>query len=65
MILKKVDFLSPQITFYHKGFLSHSSILSGIISVISFILIIIVAIYFSLDIIKHQNPTAYYFNGFK
>ena len=65
MFLKKLDYISPSVTFYYKGFLSHSSILSGIISIISFILIIIVAIYFSLDIIKHQNPTAFYFNGFK
>ena len=64
MIFKQLDYLSPSVTFYHKGFLSHSSILSGILSIISFILIIAVSIYFSLDIIERQNPTAFYFNRF-
>ena len=65
MFLRKLDYISPSVTFYYKGFSSHSSILSGIISVISFILITTITIYFSLDIIKHQNPTAFYFNRFK
>ena len=64
MILKKLDFLSPPITLYHKGFLSHSSTISGIISIISFIIIIIFTIYNSLDLIKRQNPKAYFFNRF-
>ena len=64
MIFKQLDYLSPSVTFYHKGFLSHSSILSGILSIISFILIIVVSIYFSLDLIEIQNPTAFFFNRF-
>ena len=64
MILRKIDFLSPKITLYHKGFLSHSSIISGVISVISFIIIIIFAIYYSLDLIRRQNPKVYFFNRF-
>ena len=63
MILKKADFLSPQITLYHKGFLSHSSIASGIISIISFIIIIIFGVYYSLDLIKRENPKLYFFNS--
>ena len=65
MILKQLDFLSPTITFFHKGSLSHSSIISGILSITSFILIIIIAVYFSLDLIKRQNPTSFYFNTFE
>ena len=34
MFLKKIDFISPEITLYYKGSLSHSSIISGIISLI-------------------------------
>ena len=64
MFIKKVDFLSPKITFYYKGALSHSSIFSGIISIISILLIILLALYFSLDIIKRKNPKAFYFNSF-
>ena len=35
MILKKIDFISPQITLFYKGSISHSSIISGILSLIS------------------------------
>ena len=65
MIFKKLDFLSPTITFYYKGYLSHSSILSGIISVFSFLIIILLAIQFSFDMIKKEHPTAFYFNRFE
>ena len=65
MFFKQLDFLSPTITFYYKGHLSHSSILSGILSIFSFILIIIIAIYFSLDIIQREHPTVFYFNHFE
>ena len=64
MFLKHLDYISPSISFYYKGYLSHSSILSGILSIIAFILILIVTIYFSLDIIQRQNPTAFFFNRF-
>ena len=64
MFLKHLDYISPSISFYYKGYLTHSSILSGILSIISFTLILIVTIYFSLDIIKRRNPTAFYFNRF-
>ena len=40
MILKQIDFLSPQITLYYKGSLSHNSIISGLLAIIAFILII-------------------------
>ena len=58
MILKQIDFLSPKITLYHKGFLSYSSIFSGILSIISIIIIIFFAVYYSLDLIKKENPKA-------
>ena len=65
MIFKQLDFLSPTITFYYKGYLSHSSILSGIISVFSFLLIMLLAIQFSFEMIKKEHPTAFYFNRFE
>lgn len=64
MIIREFDFLSPPITFYHKGSLSHSSIVSGIISSFSVIIIFSLAIYFSLEIIQRKNPAAFYFNTF-
>ena len=63
-MLKYLDFLSPPITFYYKGFLSHSSYISIILSIFSFVIIIILAVNFSLDIIRRRNPTAFYFNRF-
>ena len=64
MFIKYLDFLSPRITFYHKGFLSHSSILSGILSIIAIIFLIILGVHFSLDIIKKTNPKAFYLHSF-
>ena len=65
MIFRQMDFLSPRITFYYKGFLSHPSIISGILSLFSFILIIIVTIYYSLELFQKEHPTAFYFKSFE
>ena len=64
MFIKYLDFLSPRVTFYYQGYLSHTSIISGIFSIISIIFLIILAVYFSLDIIKRTNPNTFYFNTF-
>ena len=64
MFIKNLDYLSPAVTFYYKGILSHSSIISGIISIISFTFILILGIYFSLDLIYRSEPKAYYFNSY-
>jgi len=64
MFIRSLDYLSPRVTFYHKGFLSHNSILSGILSIIAIVLIIILAVYFSLEIIQRKDPNAFYFNSF-
>ena len=55
MILKKIDFLSPEITLFHKGSLSHSSIISGILSIITCFIIILCSVYYSLAIIDRQK----------
>jgi len=64
MFIKKLDYLSPNVTFYYKGYLSHSSIISGIISIISIFLIIIQMGYYSLYIMKRKGLNAFYFNSF-
>lgn len=64
MFIKRFDYLSPPVTFYHQGLLSHSSILSGIISICSIVIIISFAIYFSLDIINKKDPKTFSFNSF-
>ena len=64
MIIKKLDILSPPITFYYKGALSHSSIVSGIITIITFMIIIFFAFYYSSFVIMRLNPKTYYYNTF-
>ena len=61
MFLKNLDYVSPPITFYHKKYLSHSSVLSGIVSIISFILILSISFYFLLQIIYKRDPSVYNF----
>ena len=55
-LLKKIDYLSANITLYHKDSLSHDSWMSGLLSLFSFILFILLSIYYSLDFLKRQNP---------
>ena len=64
MILKQVDFLSPPITLYHDGFLSHKSIASGIIFIISLIIIFAFGLYYFLQLFQRGQPEAYFFNHF-
>ena len=64
MFLKHLDFLSPKVTFYYRGFLSHASIISGILSVISIMFIIYLTIYYSIEIFKRKTPDSFFFNSF-
>ena len=64
MFIKYLDYLSPTISIYYKGNLTHSSIVSGIVSIIAIIGMIFLAIHFSLDIIKRDNPYAFFFNSY-
>ena len=64
MFIKYLDYLSPKITLYSKGKLSHSSIISGITSIIASILIIFLAVYFFLDIIDRKSPNTFSFHSF-
>ena len=45
-LIKDLDYLSPTITLYHNRQLSHSSIVSGILSVIAILFIISYSLYF-------------------
>ena len=64
MIVKKLDFLSPKITLYFKGTYKHSSVFSGIITIISYLIILIFIVYYTLDFIDRGNPTIYFFNRY-
>ena len=64
MFIKQFDFISPKVTFYFQGLLHHSSILSGILSIISMIFIIILVVYYSLEIIERNDPNSFSFTSF-
>ena len=55
MILKKIDFVSPEITLFYKGSLSHSSIISGIISLISLFFILSATVYYFLSLFNRER----------
>ena len=65
MFIKYLDYLSPRITFYHNGLLSHSSILSGIISIIAITCILIFGANYTVEIIKRKNPNVSYYKSFE
>ena len=64
MIFYYLDFISPDIQLYYKGRTKHSSIFSIIISIVSFITLLVLSIIFSLDFFLHKNPTSFYYNQF-
>ena len=65
MFLKKIDILSSQITLYNKGLLYHSSVISILLSIISFFMIIVV---FALELLSFffhlDKPKVNYYNTF-
>ena len=66
MLLKNIDMLSPQITLFYKGSRTHSSIISGALTIITFILIVSCSIYYALDLFnRHEEiPKVATFNMF-
>jgi hypothetical protein len=44
--------------------LSHSSIFSGILSVITIIIILLISIYYTLELFERKDPKAFYFHNF-
>ena len=64
MFIKQLDFLSPPITFYYNKKLSHTSVLSGILSIFSILILLGFVLYFASDILDMKNPKAFYYNTF-
>ena len=62
MFLKKFDMLSPPITLYYKGDDKHSSIFSALLSIVAYTIVFIFGVYYALEFINRENPTAYFFN---
>ena len=64
MFIRSFDLITPKITLYFNGRKTHSSIFSGALTIIAYTLILTMSIYFSLDLIKRQNPSVFYLNRF-
>ena len=64
MFLKKFDMLSPHITLYYKRKNIHPSAISGVLTLIVYIFILVVGIIYFIRYINRENPTAYFFNRF-
>ena len=64
MFISNFDLLSPEITLFYKGNERHSSISSGIITILLFLFIIFLIIFLSIDFILKRNPTSFFYNKF-
>ena len=64
MFLSNFDLLSPEITLFYKGNERHSSIFSGIITILLFFFIIFLIMFLSIDFIFKKNPTSFFYNKF-
>ncbi len=64
MILKKCDLLSPSITLYFKGDSIHSSIFSGVLTIIAYLIIFSFSIYYTVGYIYRYNPTIYFYTKY-
>jgi hypothetical protein len=59
-----LDFISPKVQLYYKGKTSHTSLASIIISILTFLILLVLSIIFSLDFFLNRNPTAFYYNRY-
>ena len=64
MIFKKLDTISPPITIYFKGDSSHSSIFSGILSLIVFFISFYFGIEYVIGFLLHKDPKVYSYNRY-
>ena len=64
MFIKKFDMLSPPITLYFRGDDKHPSIFSGILTLVAYTIVFIFGVYYALEFINKENPTAYFFNRY-
>lgn len=64
MFLKSIDRISPPITLYYKQSMAHTSIFSGILTILVYLLCLASGIYFSMELILKTNPAAYFYNRY-
>ena len=64
MLLRKIDLISPPITLYHKGENSHSSIFSGILTIIVYSICLTFGVLYAIDFFKKASPRVCYYNRY-
>ena len=64
MFIRKLDFLSPAITLYYKGDNSHSSIFSGILTIIAYSICFTFIVFYAIQFINKANPRVCYYNRY-
>ena len=64
MFIRRLDFLSPPITLYYKGELSHSSIFSGLLTILLYLICLTFGLIYAVQFINKSNPQIYYYNRF-
>jgi len=64
LIFKKCDNISPTITLYSKGEYVHSSIFSGILTIIVYCLVFGFSLYYTIIFVNKSNPTIYSYNRY-
>ena len=64
MFLKKLDLISPPISLYFKGMISHKSIFSGILTILINVITLSFGIYFSKYYFQKKNPKVFSFTRY-
>ena len=64
MFIRKLDCLSPDITLYYKGEFSHSSIFSGILTIIVYSICLTFTIVYAINFFNKSNPQVCYYNRY-
>ena len=64
MFIRKLDCLSPDITLYFKGENSHSSIFSGILTIIVYSICVTFTVFYAINFFNNANPQICYYNRY-
>lgn len=62
MTLEILDQLSPRITLMYKGHLCHTSLFSPVISIITYLLLLAISLFFIYKFLFESTPSSYLYN---
>ena len=61
MFIKNFDFITPKITLFYSGSSKHSSIISGLLSILIVLVCLSLTLIFSMDFLFKKHPVAFYY----